>query len=778
MTSTTPNEFGRLLRELRTDAGLSQERLAHGAGVSVRALADLERGRTTGPQRRTVEALAAALGLTADLARSLEAAAAPGRRRVRPPADPTETGILSLPRDTYDFTARAAPLAAIAALAEVAEPAHPPLVVVTGSPGLGKTAFAVHAAHRLSPGFPDGQFCLDLRGMDPEPTTPGDALARLLRVLGVAARSLPRDPDDRAGLFRSLVADRRLLLVLDNAVDEEQVRPLLPGSGASLTIVTSRTALTGLEAAHRAELPLLRREEAVALLTRIVGAERVAREAQAARDLAELCGRLPLALRIAGQRLAARPGESLAKLVTRLGREARRLDTLQTGDLGVRAAFGLSYQQLEPSDRLLLRRSALASGDISPETAALLADVPARDAELRLERLADRGLLQADGAAERYRFHDLLRLFAAERVAAEDDPAVRSAALDRTARWMLARATGAGLHFDAEHHDRPTGDPDPATAPAGRDEARAWLEAEREQWLAALRHARTEGWHRLVVDTAEAMHWFSDLTQHWEQWVEVFHCSAEAARALGSPREEATHLNYLAWSYSICAHDPHAALDTARAALATARACGDPLQTGWALGYGSGALRRIGRTEEAIAWLREAAECHRSNTSADGRLALLSCLNTLGETLRDHGDPEQALEIHLRSLAICREGIPGPATIMAMYRAAALRHLGNDYSALGRWREAEAALREALAVFQATDMPSWSGPAQLELGRVLRRLGQDEEARTALTSALRTFTEHHHPRRAEAAAELRAAGVPAIGTRAAELPAADGGKHF
>ncbi|MFE7129535.1 ATP-binding protein [Streptomyces sp. NPDC057638] len=755
MTTTTPEGFGQRLRALRLHAGLSQEQLAHAAGVSPRALTYLEQGHTQSPQRRTIQALARALGLDVDETRLLEAASAPGRLPA-PEADGPPPGILALPRDARDFTGRGPALIALDNLAGALDPAHPPVVVVAGAPGLGKTAFAVHAAHRLAPRFPDGQYWLDLRAMDDEPTRPGDALARLLRALKVPDQSVPQDPDDRAGMFRTLTATRRLLLVLDNAADENQVRPLLPGVGSCLTIVTSRNALTGLEAVHRAELPLLCREEAVTLLTRIVDPERVAREAQAARDLADSCGGLPLAVRITGQRLAARPRESLRKLATLLNREERRLDTLQTGDLQVRAAFSLSYQQLDATSRRLLRRCTLAAGpDLSPETAALLSGIPLRDAELRLEGLCDRGLLQPDPTAERYRFHDLLRLFAAERLHAEDDEATHDTALDRTAAWMLARATTTALHFDAERHDTPSGDPDPATAPTGRDQARAWLEAERDQWLAALDHAHTTSRHQQVIDTARAMHWFSDLTQHWAQWTDVFQRAADAARSLGNQREEARHLNYLAWAHSICAHDPPAALDAANRALGAARACGDPLQTGWALGYGGGALRRLGLTGEAVARLRTSADHHRDNPTIQGKLALLSTLNTLGETLRQDGRPGEALQQHLHTLELCREGHPGLSPqLLDIYRAITLRHLGNDYTALGHWHEAETSLRQALSIFEQTDSPARSGPVQLELGRVLLRLDRPGDARTVLSAALRTLTAHHHPLQTQAAADL------------------------
>ncbi|MCQ9129827.1 ATP-binding protein [Streptomyces hilarionis] len=757
-------DFGQRLRDLRTRAGYSQEALSQAAGVSVRALADMERGRTRGPQRLTVQALAEALTLDDAEAASLEKSAAAGRPRPRATTHPTGSGALALPRDVRDFTARGPALARLLELARQAGPDPAAVTVVTGQPGLGKTAFAVHAAHRLAPHFPDGRFALDLHGMDPEPTTPRDALARLLSAVGVADAAIPPGADDRAGLWRSLARERRLLLLLDNAADESQVAPLLPGTGPSLTIVTSRHALAGLESVHRTDLALLRREEAVELLTRIVGPDRVRAEAQAARDLADLCGHLPLAVRIAGQRLLSRPHERLAKLVARLAAENRRLDGLQAGNLQVRAAFALSYRQLAPDSRTLLRRAALAAGgEFGPETAALLAGLTHDEASACAEELTDAGLLQSDPDAERYHFHDLLRLYAAEQVESEDGPDVRDAVLDRTADWMLRRATAAALHFDVDHErTAPQSDPDPDRAPTGRERARAWLESERAQWLAALRRAHDGGRDRQVLDTAEAMHWFSDLNQHWELWVEVFQRSSDAARRLGSRQEEAVHLNYLAWAHNLCVHDPRAALTAADGALAAARECADGLQQGWALGYGAGALHRLGRTREAEERLREAARCLAPQESPQARLAELTILNSLGTLLRQSGRAAEALDIHRRSERICHAGVPGRTDeVIALYYAVARQQIGNDLAALERWHEAEAPLRQALAAFEAAQMPAWSGPARLDLGRVLGATGHPEARRTLLT-ARDTLAAMRSPRQAEATEALTA--LDALGT--------------
>ena len=427
--------FSDLLTRSRTLAGLTQEELAHAAGISLRAVGDMERGRTLGPQRRTVQALADALRLDPCGAAELEQAAQAGRprRAPAPPSAPPATGTggpavgdpvvsgpdtggpavgghgsggadaarssapsaLALPRDIADFTARDDALARLHAQALDPAPTHPRVTLVCGHPGLGKTAFALHAAHTLAHLFPDGQLSLDLMGMAATPLTPREALAQLLRALGVPGSEVPADAQERAGLYRSLVRKQRVVLVLDNAADEAQVRPLLPGSGPALTIITSRQSLPGLESVHRLPLHVLDPVEATTLLARIAGPERTAAEPDATLELARLCGHLPLALRIAGQRLATRPQQRISHLVRQLTDDEARLDTLQAGDLRIRAAFGLSYQRLPARAQLVLRRCSLTAGpDFTAATAAVYSGLTLRQAERQLEELSDAGLLQ------------------------------------------------------------------------------------------------------------------------------------------------------------------------------------------------------------------------------------------------------------------------------------------------------------------------------------------------------------------------------------------------
>jgi hypothetical protein len=320
----------------------------------------MERGRSKGPQHRTVTALADALALEGDARKQLIELARDGRLRdywTRP------AGVCELPRLVDDFTGRAAELVWISELA-YAESSQGAGVVglITSSGGMGKTTLAVRAAHMLRPSFPGGVFFLDLFGMSQRPMAAGDALRLLLRALGVADKQVPGDIQGRASLYRSLLRDRRVLVVLDNAGSEEQVRPLLPGEGTGRALITARRLLAGLEGVRRLVLRPLALPEATELLTGILG-DRAASDGESAlARLAELCEGLPLALRITGNRLVSRPGWDAAELAARLADEERRLDQFKAGDLKVASAFGMSYEQLADSARRVFSRLAVVPG--------------------------------------------------------------------------------------------------------------------------------------------------------------------------------------------------------------------------------------------------------------------------------------------------------------------------------------------------------------------------------------------------------------------------------
>ncbi|MEU8657221.1 helix-turn-helix domain-containing protein [Actinoplanes philippinensis] len=407
--------FGRRLREHRHTAGLTMEQLAERSGVSARAISDMERERSVAPQRRTVQALADALELPEADQPAFLAAARAGRPKA---TAAVPAGCCALPRPIPDFTGRGRELAQLRRVAAAAQPAPvvAPVMTVSGTAGVGKTTLAVQAAHLLGTEFTGGTLFVDLRGMDARPAGAAETLARLLSAFGVGDTEIPADETDRAGLYRDLLQHRRILVVLDNVADEAQVRPLLPGPGPSLTFVTSRRLLAGLEGVHRLNLTQLPAGDAATLLRRIIGD----REPEAISEVVELCGRLPLALRIAGNRLMSRPHWTVRHLADRLSGEHRRLDQLIAGDLRIAAAFSLSYTQLSPQARRLFRRLSLApGGDFDASLARALDPADPEGIEDALDELVELSLLQAhvDG---RYRFHNLIRLFARERLAEEE----------------------------------------------------------------------------------------------------------------------------------------------------------------------------------------------------------------------------------------------------------------------------------------------------------------------------------------------------------------------
>jgi transcriptional regulator with XRE-family HTH domain len=532
--------FGEVLRGHRHAARLTLEQLALVSGVSTRTLSDMERGRSKGPQHRTVVALADALALERGARTQLIELARDGRLRdywTRP------AGVCELPRVADDFTGRAAELAWIRELASAQNsPGAGVVGLVTSSGGMGKTTLAVRAGHLLRPSFPGGVFFLDLLGMSPRPMTAGEALRLLLRALGVADKQIPGDLQECASLYRSLLRDRRVLVVLDNAGSEDQVRPLLPGAGTALALITAKRLLTGLEGVRRLALRPLTLPEATELLTGILGDRAVCDGEPALTRLAELCEGMPLALRIAGNRLVSRPGWDAGELAARLADTERRLDQFEAGDLKVATAFELSYEQLADSARRMFRRLAVVAGrDFDAALAAVAGGVPAGDAWDALDELVDLGLLH-DSAAGRYRFHDLVRRFARERLD-EESPAEREALTGRLTSWLLRMATMAGRWFEPSIGAPAQPDSDLA-ALSSATEAERWLRADADNWLGALRSAAAGGQHGLVLDCAESMHWFSDRWPHASLWHEVFTLGSQAAAALGDLAQQAAQLKY------------------------------------------------------------------------------------------------------------------------------------------------------------------------------------------------------------------------------------------
>ena len=693
----------------------------------------MERGRSRGPQHRTVTALADALALEGDARKQLIELARDGRLRdywTRP------AGVCELPRLVDDFTGRAAELVWISELA-YAESSQGAGVVglITGSGGMGKTTLAVRAAHMLRPSFPGGVFFLDLFGMSQRPMAAGDALRLLLRALGIADKQVPGDIQGRASLYRSLLRDRRVLVVLDNAGSEEQVRPLLPGEGTGRALITARRLLAGLEGVRRLVLRPLALPEAAGLLTGILG-DRAASDGESAlARLAELCEGLPLALRIIGNRLVSRPGWDAAELAARLADEERRLDQFTAGDLKVASAFGMSYEQLADSARRVFRRLAVVPGrDFDAALAAVAGEMSAGDAWDALDELVDLGLLQ-DSAAGRYRFHDLVRRFARERLD-EESLAEREALTGRVTSWLLRMATMAGRWFEPGF-GRPAGpDPDLAVVSSAED-AELWLRVDVDNWLGALRSAAVSGQHSLVLDCAESMHWFSDRWPHALHWHEVFTLGSEAAAALGDLALQAAQLNYLAWVHSVPPSDPQAMLRCATQALDLATRSGATAQIAASHQSTGRALLTLGRLDEAAAPASRAAETFKTLGDID---SYAQCLSLIGLCRCDEGRYSEALDYFRKTLALIDDEESGmtPA-IAAQSRPYALLRIGQCLGALGRRTEAITTLTEAVGLMEALHPNFRQAEALESLAGLLAKDGRTGESRRTYARAAQVF---------------------------------------
>jgi transcriptional regulator with XRE-family HTH domain/tetratricopeptide (TPR) repeat protein len=611
--------FGSLLRLHRRAAGLTQEALAERSGLSVRGIRALELGGVEVPQRESVRVLVTALGLPEGPALRLEQAARAARGKRIGESVPGP-GVWDLPATVADFTGREEELVRLRGLVSSAGRKQGGTVLVSailGQGGIGKTVLALQVSHEVAGSFPDGRMYVDLRGVQERPADPGEVLGRFLAALGLPTQMIPAGLAERAAKFRAVTSRRRVLVVLDNAADEAQVWPLLPAAGAGcVAVVTSRNRLVGLETPHRLLLDVLDERDAVGLLAEIVG-DRVAAEPEAAAEVVALCGCLPLAVRIAGNRLASRPGWNVAFLAGRLRDEQARLRTLRAGDLQVRAAFELSYRQAGAPARTLFRRLALVPGpDFGAGVAAVLADTDEQGAEALLAELADASLILPAPRVGRYRFHDLMRLFAAERLAdeadsAEDGTSDRDAAEERMLAWLLDTAIRAGQTY------LPPGMRKARTAAPGppvvtHAEANDWLETERANWMGALRRAAQLGRHETVSQVSAALDSYHENVGHFDDARQISELAVQAARHRGDIAEETRQLNILGFRLWLLG-DHQAAADGARRALAQARSGGDHRQVGEACQVLAAVAQVQGRFEEAMDYNRQALAAFRAS---------------------------------------------------------------------------------------------------------------------------------------------------------------------
>lgn len=650
-----------------------------------------------------------------------------------------------LPLDAAGFTGRDEALRQLDALSANADDRAMAIAVIEGAAGVGKTALAVRWAHHVSSRFPDGQLFVDLRGYSPGPVVSGsEALARFLRALGVTGDRLPHDETERSLLYRSLLADRRVLVVLDNADNARQVRPLLPGTPSCLALVTSRERLGGLvarEGAYRVALDVLSEDESITLLNRLLG-PRATQEPGAVAELAARCAYLPLALRIAAANLLNHPHQTVAAYTSEL-RGNDRLDALAVpGDdeEAVRVAFDRSYRRLPSPARRLFRLLGLHPGtDVEPYAAGALAGTPLDTTWKMLDALTGAHLLY-EATTGRFQLHDLLRSYACEQVATEEPEAGRQAALTRLLDHYLHTAHAA---MDVVYPNRRQVSRDgtaPATARpdvAEYERAMAWLEGERTNLVAAIRCAAAEG--RLVHawTLPHTLDRFFYLRGHLDDWIATHRFALTATRRLDDQRAEAQTLNNLGTGYLFSGRYDEAN-DHYRQALTVCRKTDDRLSEATTLGNLALLHLRSGRYSEALDHFQHALGLHRQVADRPGEARVL---NNLGLLHLWRGQYADAIDRCRQTLGIVRE--------IGDHRneAAALDNLSVAYRQLGRHTDAVDHAEQALGIFRQLGDRRGEAAALDNLGTAYTQLARHTEA-----------LQHHD----EALAISRRLGVPGL----------------
>ncbi len=733
--AATLRELRRRHARRRGGAALTYRELAAATGWSHGIVGEYLAGRVLPPTDR-FDVLVRLLGATP----AEQGALATARDRVEEvrrgavPGAPVPVP-RQLPVDVFGFTGRARQLAELDALLDEDGGPGPAVVIstVAGTAGVGKTALAVRWAHRVADRFPDGQLYMDLRGYGPEPpVSAAEALAGFLRALGVDPAGIPGALDDRAAQYRTVLAGRRVLVLLDNASGVHQVRPLLPGTRSCFVMVTSRDDLAGLiarDGARRVDLDILTEPEAVDLLRTLIG-PRVTTAPVAAAALAAGCARLPLALRIAAEFATANPHLDLADLVADLRDERSRLDLLDTaGDprTALRSVFWWSYQHLSaPAGRAFGLLGLHPGRDLDGHAVAALAGCGPGEARALLRELARAHLVEPAGP-DRYAMHDLLRAYALERVTADLDADERRAAWTRLFDYFLGTAALAvDTLYPHERALRPEVPP-PATAvpPVTRArDAMRWLDRQRANLVAVAAYTAGHGWPRYSIDLSRVLWRYLEVGGHYQDALAV-HTGAAAVAARDGYGQPAVLANLGGIHWWLGNHEQARAYFTE--SLAGHRQRDEPEGEARALARLGVVHERLGDYGEALRHLREALARYRRTGNRHGEAAQLVNLGTLHRRL---GRYEVAAEHQQRAAELFAE--LGDQRLEGY----ALGNLGTVLSLLGRHAEGLAHLETALARCRATGDPAAEGTALASIGAVYQRQARFPEALDKLHQAL------------------------------------------
>ncbi|HEY9409472.1 MAG TPA: BTAD domain-containing putative transcriptional regulator [Jiangellaceae bacterium] len=632
-----------------------------------------------------------------------------------------------LPRAHRAFTGREEEVRQLSAWLSRAD--GPGVVAVDGPGGIGKSALALHVAHTMIENFPDGQLYVNLHGSTPGavPTSPQDALVRLLRSLGLDGTSIPEDLDEAAATFRSIAASRRLLIVLDNVAEPAQARPLLPGGGSpSAAVITSRAVLASLDDADHVHLDELSDDESVRLLTRLAGPERVAREPAPAREIVRLCGRLPLAIRIAAARLTARPDWRLATLQSRLQNEAARLDELAHADLAVRASCAVSFGQLSDDDAgLFAGLGILDLPDFTAPSVAALVDRPVPAVRASLDRLVDAQLVIAD-QDDRYTLHDLVRLFAREIAAQEITEAEHGEAIRRVMLHYVATARQAArLLAPRRDYRLEVGvDDEELTGHlahfADGDAAASWIRAEAANLVAAIqdtqRHDRVPP--EVVIALAAALPHALHSQGLWSEQLAVNTVQIRAAEASGDPMLEALAHKDAGMILAILGRA--GAEDHLRRALALYRRAGHRHGEALTLDSLGNVANLSGDPDDGTRYHTEALEAFRE---LDDHQGVARTLNNLAWGLETSGHPDEAVVRYEESLRM-RDQLGD-----VLGKAVTLLNLGTCRLGMDKFVEAAEAFADAAQVFHNTGDSRRHALAVWKLGIAMSGQGHAEAAR-------------------------------------------------
>ncbi|CAL9443417.1 Regulatory protein AfsR [Streptomyces sp. enrichment culture] len=656
-----------------------------------------------------------------ELAQPVEESAPPGTATFVRPAQ--------LPATVPDFTGRTAFVAELGDQLVAAESRVMAVSAVAGIGGVGKTTLAVHVAHAARDRFPDGQLYIDLQGAGPTPAEPEAVLGAFLRALGTPDSAIPDGVGERASLYRSTLAGRRILTLLDNARDAAQVRPLLPGTEGCAALITSRVRMVDLAGAHLVDLDVMSPEEAMTLFTRIVGAERVGAEREAVMDVVAACGFLPLAIRIAASRLAARRTWTVSFLARRLADERRRLDELQAGDQAVKATFELGYGQLEAEQARAFRLLGLADGpDISVQAAAAMLERTPEETEDLLESLVDTSLLES-AAPGRYRYHDLVRLYARTCAERDEDPASnRAAARSRLLDFYLATAAGVFAlerpgdrvvsHLAATEH--------PGLEFGDHAAALDWLFTEADCLLSCVEQSADGGTLRRAADLLLVAKDLADSGIHSLRYERAATAVHEAAQTAGDAWAEGRARIMLTHVYTVTGRFQQAD-DNARRAMELAQNTGDPVVKGFAPNdLGIIAVFRS-RHKEGEVYLEQAIEAFQADGNVNGEA---SALCNLSRTHLVLGRTDSAIRLAERGVAIYAE------LGMTMRLANGRYALAMALTGAGRTTEALEQLNQALLLFRESRQPMWEGATHLRMAEAYMAAHRPAQAATHAEQAL------------------------------------------